>query len=415
MQPFIDIPLPCSENWESMTPIEKGRFCANCQKVVIDFTQLSNEEIIQTFRQKPKELCVRMYRKQLRDVNNVLLNSYTNRAIFITPAFSIKPTFTQRTKWLQHLKTVGVASLSLALVNCTQVDKSSTENNYVYSQKIEFEKKEPQKHKIENDDILSGDIISRYTIFPNPTDIIKQIEDLDENKLNFKSNLLVKTLPITTKLTQEELIIRYGFYSADMYYAALHKDKNLVINYLKHIEEIENVLGLSSQVKKREVLKKLLETSTNLKDSVLYMVSDNLYHFQHYCDSSKSPHLTGLLSAVTHLEAMYLTSFYYQETKDATLLKLLGEQKLSYESINSELDMHKNYIADTTFLNDYKNIEQQFSSVKVTVCQLPPILKQKGEELIVEDRFETDVVVSDSNMDKIIAIIQTTRNKYVNK
>ena len=104
MQPFIDIPLPCSENWESMTPIEKGRFCANCQKVVIDFTQLSNEEIIQTFRQQPKELCVRIYRKQLRDVNNVLLNSYTNRAIFITPAFPIKPTFTQRTKWLQHLK-----------------------------------------------------------------------------------------------------------------------------------------------------------------------------------------------------------------------------------------------------------------------------------------------------------------------
>jgi hypothetical protein len=41
----ISIPNPCHEDWNTMTPSEKGRFCQACSKEVIDLTQHSKTEI----------------------------------------------------------------------------------------------------------------------------------------------------------------------------------------------------------------------------------------------------------------------------------------------------------------------------------------------------------------------------------
>ncbi len=41
----VSIPSPCSEDWNKMTPNEKGAFCSKCCKTVVDFTRKTTEEI----------------------------------------------------------------------------------------------------------------------------------------------------------------------------------------------------------------------------------------------------------------------------------------------------------------------------------------------------------------------------------
>jgi len=45
----ISIPEPCHENWQNMTPSDQGRFCNACAKTVVDFSMMSDHEVLSYF------------------------------------------------------------------------------------------------------------------------------------------------------------------------------------------------------------------------------------------------------------------------------------------------------------------------------------------------------------------------------
>jgi Carboxypeptidase regulatory-like domain/Secretion system C-terminal sorting domain len=61
----ITIPQPCHENWASMTPEAQGRFCAACQKCVVDMTAKAPVEIAEIYRQHGGNVCGRVRVSQL--------------------------------------------------------------------------------------------------------------------------------------------------------------------------------------------------------------------------------------------------------------------------------------------------------------------------------------------------------------
>ena len=61
----ISIQKPCSENWQTMTPADKGRFCAACQKCVVDFTAMTDAEIVRYLNQNKGNNCGRFTPEQL--------------------------------------------------------------------------------------------------------------------------------------------------------------------------------------------------------------------------------------------------------------------------------------------------------------------------------------------------------------
>lgn len=53
----ISIPKPCHEDWQAMLPEDKGRFCLSCQKTVIDFSAMSDAEILKHIANSSKSIC----------------------------------------------------------------------------------------------------------------------------------------------------------------------------------------------------------------------------------------------------------------------------------------------------------------------------------------------------------------------
>lgn len=79
----LNLAKPCSENWNNMEANEKGRFCDVCSKTVIDFTKLSNEEIIAKISKSNQGICARVAGNQL-DTPLITMPSETESA-FIPP------------------------------------------------------------------------------------------------------------------------------------------------------------------------------------------------------------------------------------------------------------------------------------------------------------------------------------------
>lgn len=61
----LSILEPCHENWNTMSPEEKGRFCSSCRKTVVDFTNMSDRQIAAFFQKPSGSLCGRFYNDQL--------------------------------------------------------------------------------------------------------------------------------------------------------------------------------------------------------------------------------------------------------------------------------------------------------------------------------------------------------------
>ncbi|WP_139058990.1 energy transducer TonB [Polaribacter vadi] len=65
----ITIPKPCHENWNAMTPKDKGKFCNSCSKTVVDFTKKSPSEIKEyLIEHKSERVCGHFYKKQLDSI-----------------------------------------------------------------------------------------------------------------------------------------------------------------------------------------------------------------------------------------------------------------------------------------------------------------------------------------------------------
>jgi hypothetical protein len=80
----IDVKQPCHENWQQMTPNEQGRHCLSCQKTVVDFTLMSDQEILHYISNASSSVCGRFYNHQLDKTYEVK---------------KIKPAFTFRYAW----------------------------------------------------------------------------------------------------------------------------------------------------------------------------------------------------------------------------------------------------------------------------------------------------------------------------
>jgi hypothetical protein len=101
---FISIPKPCNEDWNKITPNEKGGFCQVCSKTVVDFTQMTDDEVKNYFlKNSTTKTCGHFKKSQLKEPDQVqLLNNLVNNKL----------------PYWQKFLAIAVISFSTLLISC---------------------------------------------------------------------------------------------------------------------------------------------------------------------------------------------------------------------------------------------------------------------------------------------------------
>jgi len=63
---LLHIPEPCHENWDAMTNADKGRHCQSCNKIVVDFSVMSDRQVLEYFKTTTGKTCGRFHDDQLQ-------------------------------------------------------------------------------------------------------------------------------------------------------------------------------------------------------------------------------------------------------------------------------------------------------------------------------------------------------------
>lgn len=120
----INIPEPCHEGWQNMTPTQKGRFCTSCEKEVIDFSNKRDEELVKELAGKTN-ICGRFKSSQLnrevkmeRKSHNSLL-PYAASLLVPLSLMGSNPTETDRSE--KNFVSLGIGRYSNVNNNRIQV------------------------------------------------------------------------------------------------------------------------------------------------------------------------------------------------------------------------------------------------------------------------------------------------------
>ncbi|MGE6397006.1 TonB-dependent receptor plug domain-containing protein [Chryseobacterium scophthalmum] len=171
----IILPKPCHEKWESMTQQEKGRFCAVCSKTVRDFTNNSDDEILDYFSDHSSQnICGNFYESQLnRNMQYSIINSiFSKFAIgFILTAGGIVAVNAQES---DPVMTLALASLQ-GKISCLTINQ-----NNAYSSPPIMGRGAPSSIQGNNEPlwVIDGEIMEAKTL-----------KDFDPNKIK-KMNII---------------------------------------------------------------------------------------------------------------------------------------------------------------------------------------------------------------------------------
>lgn len=231
----LSIKTPCHENWSNMQAHSHGKFCLNCNKAVIDFTSMSDAELIKTLQSSGTGICGRLHTHQIN--RTLVLNTVPKQPTRFKKILAAMLLFIGA----EHVSAQKGMVVGVPQTNKTQKDSMDTEKQHEGSLLAQ----------------LKGRVIDATTQEPIPFCMI-YLKDSHNSTTSNKDGYFVFDIPKTqdrAKYSFQFNYIGYETFLTSIKRSELHVDITVVLKP----EEYSVLMGdiyIEEPVKKKEQPKK---------------------------------------------------------------------------------------------------------------------------------------------------------------
>ncbi|WP_171946648.1 carboxypeptidase-like regulatory domain-containing protein [Flaviramulus basaltis] len=147
----LTISKPCSEKFNQFKTTESGAFCNSCKKEVIDFRNMSDEKLMEYFKNRQRNTCGYFKISQIKEYSHA--------------------TELKKTAKFKYLRIIGFAFFSAISLHNLQAQENEPKTEVVETTKKE--KKDQVKKEVNQEGLLTGVVSDETGPLPGANILLK--------------------------------------------------------------------------------------------------------------------------------------------------------------------------------------------------------------------------------------------------
>jgi hypothetical protein len=248
-------------------------------------------------------------------------------------------------------------------------------------------------------------------IVQNVSSPIEMAALIKELGVPFSSRYLSTTDYVDHYNTSFKMAYILGVFGADLGYLNIYDKSTQIVDYLTAINKLADGVKVG-QFFDFTTLKRLATSRENI-DSLMFISVYSFNNMDSYLRENNRGHLSALMIAGTWVEGMYLVTQVANEKSNPELSERIGEQKINLNNIMLILNTYKEYEPVADLIETLKPLKDEYDKIEITYNMgEPETVEQDGMVLIVQ-KEESIVNITDKQLNNIINKTQQIRNKLI--
>lgn len=227
---------------------------------------------------------------------------------------------------MKTIKITFLVLMLLSLISCKRNNKD-TEGNEVSITKEDIEKSYEQAEAI------------LYSL-PSPVETAMVLESAG---VEFNTEILNPISNVNEYTTNKKKALNLGVYSADLSYASLFDQQQIMINYMAASKKIADQLGILDAINE-ETLQEL-EKNISDKNEIMNIISETFMNSSSYLEENNRGEVSALIILGGWIEGLYISVKLVQGDmiKNQELVEIILSQEFSLNDMIGLLEIYEDY------------------------------------------------------------------------